>query len=112
MPTELSAALDTERARLSGVDRAVLAGAVGLVLLAHVVGRAIEASGTIILLPFPPIFAEWAPHVSWWTLPAAAMVVAAVVLQRSGGNPEVGHPAGSRLGSGIRLDLLAGLGRR
>lgn len=82
MPSELSAALDTERARLSGVDRTALAGAVGLVLLAHVTGRAIEASGTIILLPFPPIFAEWAPHVSWWTLPAAAMVVAAVHLQQ------------------------------
>jgi hypothetical protein len=83
MPTELSAALDVERAPLSGLDRAVLAGAVGLVLLAHVIGRAIEASGTIILLPFPPIFAEWEPHASWWTLPATGMVVAAVVLQRS-----------------------------
>ncbi len=54
-----------------------------LVLVAHFVGRAIEASGTIILLPFPPIFAEWAPHLSWSTLPTLLLVVAAVRLQRA-----------------------------
>ena len=60
----------------------MLAGALTLVVLAHVVGRELEASGTVILLPFPPIFASWAPHLSWWTLPAVAMVVAAARLQR------------------------------
>ena len=78
----LRATVEPDRARLSGVDRTVLAGALGLVVAAHVAGRALEASGTIILLPFPPIFAQWAPHLSWWTLPATAMVVAAVRLQR------------------------------
>lgn len=78
----LRATLATEQERLTWFDWTVLAGSLGLVWLAHVVGRAIEASGTIILLPFPPIFAEWAPHVSWWTLPAAAMLVAAARLQQ------------------------------
>lgn len=69
------------RQRLSGADAALLGGALMLVVLAHVAGRAIEASGTIILLPFPPIFAEWDPHLSWWTVPAIALVIAAARLQ-------------------------------
>ena len=75
-------AVDAEHERLSGVDRVVFGGALALVVLAHIVGLGMMAAGTIILVPFPPIFAEWAPHISWWTLPAIAMVVAAVRLQR------------------------------
>ncbi len=109
----MSAAIDDRRGSDCPASiAALLGGALVLVVLAHVVGRAIEASGTILLLPFPPIFAEWAPHLSLWTLPAIAMVVAAVAAPAPGGHPEVGHPAGCRLGGGVRLDLLAGLGRR
>ena len=68
--------------RLSRSDLALLGAALALVLLAHVVGRQLEAHGAILVLPFPPIFAEWAPHVSVWTLPAVALVLAGVRLQR------------------------------
>ncbi|MCC6496112.1 MAG: hypothetical protein IT193_07610 [Propionibacteriaceae bacterium] len=81
-PDQLSPAVGDRWHGLSRLDRALLAGAVALVLAAHFVGRAIEASGTIILLPFPPVFAQWAPHLSWWTVAAGSMVVAAVRLQR------------------------------
>jgi methylthioxylose transferase len=70
---------------LSRLDLVLLCAAVALVILAHVVGRALEASGAILVLPFPPIFAEWGPHVSLWTLPALALVVAGVRLQRVAG---------------------------
>lgn len=81
-PVGLGASLDAPRQRLSWLEGALLAGSLLLVLAAHLVGRALEAGGTIILLPFPPIYAQWAPHVSWWTVVAVAMVVAAVRLQR------------------------------
>ena len=81
-PVELSATLDAPRRRLSWLDVALLAGSLLLVLVAHLAGRAIEAAGTIILLPFPPIYAQWSPHLSWWTVAAVAMIVAAAGLQR------------------------------
>jgi len=74
--------VDAGRQRLSGVDLIVLGGAAALVVLAHAVGLGLEAAKVVILVPFPPIFAQWAPHLSWWTLPAIAIVVAAVRLQR------------------------------
>ncbi|MBK8460422.1 MAG: hypothetical protein IPL43_09805 [Micropruina sp.] len=80
-PVEQSATLNAPQ-RLSWLEGALLAGSLLLVLAAHLAGRAIEAGGTIILLPFPPIYAQWAPHVSWWTLAALVMVVAAARLQR------------------------------
>lgn len=71
--------------RPSAFDGALILGGLLLVVLAHVVGRAIEASGTVILLPFPPIFATWAPHVGVGTVPAVLCLVAAVRLEQHAG---------------------------
>ena len=64
------------------LDGALLFGSLLLVVVAHLVGNAIDASGTAILLPFPPIFATWAPHVGPGTVPAVLCLVAAVRLQQ------------------------------
>lgn len=69
--------------RFDRLDVLLPAGALVLVVLAHVVGRALDASGVILLLPFPPIYATWAPHVGAGTLPALACVGLAIWLQRS-----------------------------
>ncbi|GAA5163898.1 hypothetical protein GCM10023321_51540 [Pseudonocardia eucalypti] len=58
-------------------DAAVIAGCVALVVAAAVVGRALLAGGVNILLGFPPLNAEWLPHVGVGT--PMALVVAATV---------------------------------
>lgn len=78
----VSATLNASWQRLSRLEGSLLAGSLLLVVVAHAVGRGMQAAGTVILLPFPPIFAEWDPHLSWWTVAAVAMVVAAARLQR------------------------------
>jgi methylthioxylose transferase len=49
-------------------------------VVAAVVGRVLLASGTDILLPFPPLLAEWLPHVGPGT--PMAVVVAVLVVTR------------------------------
>lgn len=70
--------------RFDRLDLLLPAGALALVALAHVVGRALDASGVILLLPFPPVYATWAPHLGAGTLPALVCLALAVWLQRSG----------------------------
>jgi methylthioxylose transferase len=105
----LRPAVDAERQTLSGVDRVVLGGALLLVVLAHAVGLGLEASKAVILVPFPPIYAEWAPHLSWWTLPAMAIVIATVRLQRVAANLNWGTllAAGWALGFGWIFSLAS-----
>ena len=61
-------------------DGVALGGAALLVGLAALVGRALLAAGTNLLLPFPPLIASWAPHVGPGT-PAAIGVAGLVVLR-------------------------------
>jgi methylthioxylose transferase len=71
----------TRRSSRSGrADLAAVAAAGGLVLAAVVVGRRLLADGVHLFLPFPPLLAQWLPHVGPGT--PAAVVVAAVVVAR------------------------------
>jgi methylthioxylose transferase len=66
--------------RSSRWDLVAVAGAVGVVLAAALVGRRLLADGVHLYLPFPPLLAQWLPHVGPGTL--LAVVVAAVVVVR------------------------------
>ncbi|MDN5858123.1 MAG: hypothetical protein L0H84_05815 [Pseudonocardia sp.] len=66
------------RVRTSGLDLAVVVAASGLVVLAAVRGRELLAAGIDIFLAFPPLLAEWLPHVGPGTPIAIAVAVAAV----------------------------------
>ncbi|WP_245645931.1 hypothetical protein [Pseudonocardia acaciae] len=75
--------LISARARRRGVvspDAAALLGCVALVAAAVLVGRALLARGVEILLGFPPLNAEWLPHVGPGT--PAALLVAGLVATR------------------------------
>lgn len=77
MPTTVA-----RRARISGTaaDLVAVAGTALVVVVAAVVGRVLLASGTGIFLPFPPLLAEWLPHVGPGT--PMAVVVAMLVVTR------------------------------
>jgi methylthioxylose transferase len=66
------------RISATAADLACVLGAAMLVVLSAVVGRALLAAGVDIFLPFPPLLAEWLPHVGPGT-PAAVAVAVAVV---------------------------------
>ena len=71
----------TRRSRRSWrADVVVVAAAGGLVLAAAVVGRRLLADGATLYLPFPPLLAQWLPHVGPGT--PFAVVVAVVVVAR------------------------------
>ena len=71
----------TRRLRRSWrADLVVVAAAGGLVLAAAVVGRRLLADGATLYLPFPPLLAQWLPHVGPGT--PFAVVVAVVVVAR------------------------------
>ena len=61
-------------------DLAAVLTAGGLVLAAAVVGRRLLADGATLYLPFPPLLAQWLPHVGPGT--PFAVVVAVVVVAR------------------------------
>jgi hypothetical protein len=65
------------RSRISGADLACVLTAALVVVVAAVVGRVLLAGGTDIFLPFPPLLAEWLPHVGPGT--PVAVVVAVLV---------------------------------
>jgi hypothetical protein len=67
-------------------DLVVVAAAVGLVVAAAVVGRRLLAEGVDLTLPFPPLLAQWLPHLGPGT--PLALVVAAVVVTRGPGLAE------------------------
>ncbi len=64
--------------RAAGLDVAVVVGVVALVVTAAVRGRELLAAGVDIFLAFPPLLAEWLPHVGPGTPAAVAVGVAAV----------------------------------
>jgi hypothetical protein len=64
----------------TAADLICVLAAVLLVVLAAGVGRVLSAAGTDIFLPFPPLLAEWLPHVGPGT-PAAVVVAVLVVAQ-------------------------------
>ncbi|MEJ3651460.1 hypothetical protein WEH80_00435 [Actinomycetes bacterium KLBMP 9759] len=55
-----------------------LAAAAVLVVASALVGRWLLGTGVDIFLPFPPLLAEWLPHVGWGS-PIAVVVAAAVI---------------------------------
>jgi methylthioxylose transferase len=69
----------TARRFLCG-DLVVVAAAGGLVLAAALVGHQLLADGVHLFLPFPPLLAQWLPHVGPGT--PLAVVVAVVVVAR------------------------------
>jgi methylthioxylose transferase len=71
------------RSRISGSDLACVLGAALLVVVAAVAGRLLLAAGVGILLPFPPLLAEWLPHVGPGT-PVAVVVAVLVVAHGPG----------------------------
>ena len=64
--------------RAAGLDVAIVVGVVALVVAAAVRGRELLAAGVDIFLAFPPLLAEWLPHVGPGTPAAVAVGVAAV----------------------------------
>ncbi len=69
-----------EKPEVSGTapDLACVVGATLLVVGAAVVGQGLLAAGVDIFLPFPPLLAEWMPHVGPGTPLAVAVAVLAV----------------------------------
>lgn len=67
-------------ARRSIFDVAAVAGGAAVVVAAALVGRRLLADGVDIFLGWPPLLAEWMPHVGPGT-PAAVAVAAVVVLR-------------------------------
>ena len=71
----------TRRSRRSRrADVVVVAAAGALVVAAAAVGRRLIADGATLYLPFPPLLAQWLPHVGPGT--PVAVVVAVVVVAR------------------------------
>jgi methylthioxylose transferase len=64
----------------TAVDLAVLGAAAALVVLAVVVGRRLLADGVEIFLGWPPLLAQWLPHLGPGT-PVALVVALAVALR-------------------------------
>jgi len=64
----------------TGADLAVVAAGAGLVVAAAVVGRRLLADGVHLFLGFPPLLAQWLPHVGPGT--PSALVVAVLVAAR------------------------------
>jgi hypothetical protein len=64
----------------SAADLAAVLGAALVVAVAAMAGRALLAGGVDIFLPFPPLLAEWLPHVGPGT--PVAVVVAVLVVTR------------------------------
>jgi hypothetical protein len=60
-----------------GPDAVAVAAGAALVVAAAVVGRILLAGGSDLLLPFPPLLAEWLPHVGPGT-PVAVVTAVAV----------------------------------
>ncbi|WP_345605921.1 hypothetical protein [Pseudonocardia adelaidensis] len=71
------------RSRISRGDLTAVLAAALVVVLAAVVGRALLAAGVDIFLPFPPLLAEWLPHIGPGT-PAAVVVAVLVVANGPG----------------------------
>lgn len=69
------------RTRAAGLDLAVAVAAAALVVAAAVRGRELLAAGVDIFLPFPPLLAEWLPHVG----PGTPVVVAVALLAVTSG---------------------------
>jgi hypothetical protein len=67
-------------------DLVAVLGACALVVVAAVVGRALLAQGVDIFLPFPPLLAQWLPHVG----PGTPVAVAVAVLV-AGRGPALAH---------------------
>jgi hypothetical protein len=70
----------TERRSRAAADLVAVGGAALVVVAAALVGRRLLAAGVDIFLPFPPLLAEWLPHVGPGT-PAAVAVAVLVVTQ-------------------------------
>jgi hypothetical protein len=83
-----------ERGSRTAVDLACVLTAALVVLAAALAGRALLAVGVDIFLPFPPLLAEWLPHVGPGT--PVAVVVAVLVVAH-------GPPLAHRLGWGPLL---------
>lgn len=60
-------------------DLAAVLGVALLVALAAVEGRRLLAAGVQILLGFPPLLAEWLPHIGPGTAPAVAVAAGVVI---------------------------------
>ncbi|HEY0812891.1 MAG TPA: hypothetical protein VGE11_06385, partial [Pseudonocardia sp.] len=67
----------------SQADLAAVVGVVALVVAAAVRGRRLLAEGFALVLPFPPLLAEWLPHIGPGT-PAAVVIAVAVVARGPG----------------------------
>lgn len=63
-------------------DPIALAVALGLIVVAAVVGQEMNRRGLPIVLPFPPLLAFWHPHVGWGTPLAVLCVLLGLRLQQ------------------------------